>query len=423
MLGSSLQFSRVNGDNTFNNPAKARRQVQFQYEIPPRAKENHLPENCLPEKHLPKNHFPENRFPENKLMENRTVFEDCIRPVPSSLAFRSGCGNLDRFLESTTPYVRAQFVSKAVMRGWRTSNIEFQPYFSLGDLWESFKEWSAYGAGVPLVLNGTDGVVQYYVPYLSGIQIYAESAKNPVTSRKPGEESDGDSYKDTSSEGSDFEVERGLKYAKEQWNLHNSSGVSTLTMERSSMREKNMKPHPQEGSSSDAGEVCNSNGSLLFEFFEQDPPYSREPLAGKVFDLANRFPQLQTLRSCDLLSSSWLSVAWYPIYRIPMGPTLHDLETSFLTFHCLSTPSRDSSSTQCAVCSSSQKTPKGSPKLPLPIFGLASYKLKGTAWSPSSVLERQQAQSLLQAAKIWLKELKVDLHDFQFFVSHVTNRR
>ncbi|ERN04048.1 hypothetical protein AMTR_s00079p00190150 [Amborella trichopoda] len=112
MLGSTLQFSRVNGDNTFNNPAKARRQVQFQYEIPPRAKENHLPENCLPEKHLPKNHFPENRFPENKLMENRTVFEDCIRPVPSSLAFRSGCGNLDRFLESTTPYVRAQFVSK-----------------------------------------------------------------------------------------------------------------------------------------------------------------------------------------------------------------------------------------------------------------------------------------------------------------------
>lgn len=42
----------------------------------------------------------------------------------------------------------------------------------LGDLWEAFKEWSAYGAGVPLLLNNTDGVVQYYVPYLSGIQLY-----------------------------------------------------------------------------------------------------------------------------------------------------------------------------------------------------------------------------------------------------------
>lgn len=62
------------------------------------------------------------------------------------------------------------------MRGWRTCDIEFQPYFILNDLWESFKEWSAYGAGVPLVLNGGDSVVQYYVPYLSGIQIYGESA-------------------------------------------------------------------------------------------------------------------------------------------------------------------------------------------------------------------------------------------------------
>ena len=37
------------------------------------------------------------------------------------------------------------------------------PYFVLGDLWESFEEWSAYGAGVPLLLNGSDSVVQYYV--------------------------------------------------------------------------------------------------------------------------------------------------------------------------------------------------------------------------------------------------------------------
>lgn len=51
--------------------------------------------------------------------------------------------------------------------------METKPYFLLGDLWEAFKEWSAYGAGVPLLLNNTDGVVQYYVPYLSGIQLYA----------------------------------------------------------------------------------------------------------------------------------------------------------------------------------------------------------------------------------------------------------
>lgn len=69
------------------------------------------------------------------------------------------------------------------MRGWKTCDVEYKPYFVLGDLWESFKEWSAYGAGVPLILNNTDCVVQYYVPYLSGIQIYGDSSKFSQKSR------------------------------------------------------------------------------------------------------------------------------------------------------------------------------------------------------------------------------------------------
>jgi hypothetical protein len=68
-------------------------------------------------------------------------------------------------------------------RSFRTCNEEVPPYFVLGDLWESFREWSAYGVGVPLVLNDKDSVVQYYVPYLSGIQIYVQSAKPSVKSR------------------------------------------------------------------------------------------------------------------------------------------------------------------------------------------------------------------------------------------------
>lgn len=66
-----------------------------------------------------------------------------------------------------------------------TCDIEYQPYFVLEDLWEAFKEWSVYGAGVPLVLNDTDSVVQYYVPYLSGLQIYGESTTTPITRYDP----------------------------------------------------------------------------------------------------------------------------------------------------------------------------------------------------------------------------------------------
>ena len=64
-------------------------------------------------------------------------------------------------------------------RGWRGREraMESPPYFVLEDLWESFREWSAYGAGVPLLLNGSDSVMQYYVPYLSGIQLYIDSSK------------------------------------------------------------------------------------------------------------------------------------------------------------------------------------------------------------------------------------------------------
>lgn len=60
------------------------------------------------------------------------------------------------------------------MKELRTHGDDFLPYFVLDDLWESLKEWSAYGAGVPLVLSGGDSVVQYYVPYLSAIQLYID---------------------------------------------------------------------------------------------------------------------------------------------------------------------------------------------------------------------------------------------------------
>lgn len=74
-------------------------------------------------------------------------------------------------------------MSQMKVRSWRTSDVEYQPFFVLSDLWESFKEWSVYGVGVPLILNDRDGVVQYYVPYLSGIQLYANLSKSPTKSR------------------------------------------------------------------------------------------------------------------------------------------------------------------------------------------------------------------------------------------------
>ncbi|CAM8994554.1 unnamed protein product [Rhodiola kirilowii] len=61
-------------------------------------------------------------------------------------------------------------------------------------------------------------------------------------------------------------------------------------------------------------------------------------LSVQISNLAQEFPQLRTLRSCDFLCSSWISVAWYPIYGILARLTLKKLETAFLTFHFLYSP-------------------------------------------------------------------------------------
>ena len=145
-----------------------------------------------------------------------------------------------------------------------------------------------------------------------------------------------------------------------------------------------------------------------------------------------------------------------------MGQTLRDLDASFLTFHSLSTRSRSLSlslslslsqaqthnlSKLCAVFVvhnhfviivagkggqaqlhglSGRKVYGGVdslPKISLPVFGLASYKLKGSILTPSGNHEFQQASHLLQDAGNWLKRLQVDLPDYQFFLSHYSQWR
>ncbi|CAN7020785.1 hypothetical protein BRARA_F01021 [Brassica rapa] len=291
----------------------------------------------------------------------------------------STTSNVERFLESVTPSVPAHYLSTS----------KTPPYFVLGDVWESFAEWSAYGTGVTLSLhniNYKDRVIQYYVPSLSAIQIYTDQA------RGAGEESESD-FKDSSSEGSSSESERGL-----------SGGMDQLSLR---------KEH-REDSSSDDGEPLSSHGRLVFEYLERDLPYIREPFADKMSDLASRFPELKTLRSCDLLPSSWFSVAWYPIYKIPTGPTVKDLDACFLTYHSLHTPFQGAGITTQSMC---EVQPMESvEKTTLPVFGLASYKLRGSVWtSIKGSGNHQLVNSLFQAADNWLRLHKVNHPDFIFF--------
>ncbi|KAK6249692.1 hypothetical protein SCA6_003697 [Theobroma cacao] len=485
MLGTGSQFGKVRGEDRFYIPVKARKnqnQKEKQKQKQEVVKEDNEKSSSNSSSSPAKNRASASDNNNKKKNLKETLVSST---VPCSEETGISRCNLERFLESTRPSVTAQYFSKKTMRGRRTCDVEFQPYFTLSDLWESFKEWSAYGAGVPLVLDGSDGVVQYYVPYLSGIQLYGESMHANAKLRNlllqknhhallslhkdtassftgenndtviclregsrvwellnqmfylkkldvdgfllSGEESDGDYYRDSSSDGSsDYEIDKGIKFSREQRSLFNLTndihfGVSSL-----SISDENSTLH--EGFFSDDSEAGNSRDRLLFEFFEHDTPYSREPLADKasyfifylldlIFDLACEYPGLKTLRSCDLLPISWISVAWYPIYRIPTGPTLKDLDACFLTYHSLCTPIEGSGSGQTPFVVYPDKA-DGIPQISLPVFGMASYKFKGSMWTQNGVSECQHANSLMQAAENWLRLHQVNHPDFQFFASH-----
>lgn len=87
--------------------------------------------------------------------------------------------------------------------------------------------------------------------------------------RRPGEESD--ESRETSSEGSsDSETERGLN-SFASWRKQEVAKSNLVGMKGLSLRVK-----PLSGSGSSTKDV------LMFEFFEHDPPFTREPLTDKA---------------------------------------------------------------------------------------------------------------------------------------------
>lgn len=117
----------------------------------------------------------------------------------------------------------------------------------------------------------------------------------------------------------------------------------------------------------------------------------------------------------DLLRAACPCDFRYPIYRIPTGPTLRDLDACFLTYHSLSTQFA------AGVGNSSPKPTASTTTAPvtamwLPTFAMASYKVKAAAWTPGW-RDRQMAASLAQAADAWLRLLRADHPDHRFFAA------
>lgn len=307
----------------------------------------------------------------------------------------SAKSNLDCFLHCTTPAVPSQFLPKSEIRNlnrlwhpWERDTVE---YFTLANLWSCYDEWSAYGAGVPISLDNGETLVQYYVPYLSAIQIFT-SNPSPNAFREETDSGDGemrDSFSDSCSDESESDK------------LWRWDGCSS---EEGGYEQEN-----------NHGRLNERLGYLYFQYFERSTPYGRVPLMDKINELARRFPGLTSLRSVDLSPASWMAVAWYPIYHIPMGRTIKDLSACFLTYHTLSSSFQDMD-LEDDIESPERKRKEGE-SISLPPFGLATYKMQGTLWTSGNCgRDHERLVSLLSVADSWLKQLRVQHHDFNYFM-------
>lgn len=268
---------------------------------------------------------------------------------------------------------------------WEREKVE---YFTLGDLWNCYDEWSAYGAGVPIVLGNGETLVQYYVPYLSAIQIFTSSSCVNGLREETDDGETRDLFSDSCSEESEMDK------------LWRWDGCSS-----------------EEGGC-DQDNLLHLNdrlGYLYFQYFERSTPYGRVPLMDKITGLARRYPGLMSLRNVDLSPASWMAVAWYPIYHIPMGRTIKDLSTCFLTYHTLSSSFQDMDLDD--DIENDERKRKEGEGISLPSFGLATYKMQGNVWvSGNCGRDQERLVSLLSVADSWLKQLRVQHHDFNYFV-------
>ncbi|KAL3512959.1 hypothetical protein ACH5RR_025676 [Cinchona calisaya] len=313
--------------------------------------------------------------------------------------------NLQGFLHSTVPVVPSKLIPRTSIQDTNNGFLEDKDtieYFTLGDLWRSFDEWSAYGVGIPVVLGPGRSVVQYYAPYLSAIQIYTPTRTSTI-------------LRNLNEEDADVEMEF--------WSDGNESDMLTRSLSNNSS--KNTWDITSGDSNFDhesSWPTKNTLGYLYFQYHDVSSPYWRTPIADKIRDFKPNYPGLVSLKSFDLSPASWMSLAWYPVYQIPTKWYVKDLATRFLTYHTLSSCYQDHDRNDVQAICSSEGTEEPKEKLSgqfaLPPFGMATYKLQGDVWINQNAYDQEKLNDLQSAADSWLKQLNFHHHDFHFFMTH-----
>ncbi|PPD78195.1 hypothetical protein GOBAR_DD24886 [Gossypium barbadense] len=118
-------------------------------------------------------------------------------------------------------------------------------------------------------------------------------------------------------------------------------------------------------------------------------------------ELGKHYPGLFDLRSTEISPYSWMAIAWYPVYQIPMATNMKELSACFLTYHPLS----------------GSRTGSNKEEISLPPFAVVTYKLFGTLWINPETSDKDTIICQQTAACNWLRQLQFQHHDFNFFMS------
>ncbi|KAL1113943.1 hypothetical protein E1A91_D02G225400v1 [Gossypium mustelinum] len=316
-----------------------------------------------------------------------SVFSPWDLPLP----YASNHSNLQCFLRCITPVVPTRLLPKKCNEDSNCGNLETnekerdEEGYSLSEVWESYSEWSAYGVDVPIVLNNGDCVVQYYSPSLSAMQIYtfkpsSSSFRGLGNMVKPENVSCCNDDDDDDDDGGG---------RSEIYNSSASSNDSCLSSEAA---------WDEDSTQTNTMDQC---GYLYYQYNEMASPYDRVPLQVKMNELGKHYPGLFDLRSTEISPYSWMAIAWYPVYQIPMATNVKELSACFLTYHPLS----------------GSRTGSNKEEISLPPFAVVTYKLFGTLWINPETSDKDTIICQQTAACNWLRQLQFQHHDFNFFMS------
>ncbi|XP_068646978.1 uncharacterized protein [Aristolochia californica] len=303
------------------------------------------------------------------------------------------------------------------------------PNICLASLWEWYERHGSYGLEVKAVdfqhsrrLGAHHfEFCAYFVPFLSAVQLFG--TRRGICNAKVSESCAVDTTEKDSPKPSFLPI---LSMLVPQ--PCNPSSVPSTTG----------FSHSDSSSGCRCGALCGES-ELLFEYFESEQPQQRRPLFEKIKELVRGEAtlncrifgdpkNLESLHLHDLHPSSWYSVAWYPIYRIPDG----NFRAAFLTYHSLGH----------FIHRDTQNCLNEETGVVTPVVGLQSYNAQGECWfrplnlsasaaadqtdslMPSNILKErlrtlEQTASVMARAAVRMGNQKLlnRQPDYEFFLS------